>query len=162
MVLKNKVYDLLKWMTLILIPAISVLYLAMANIWGLPYGTEVVATLAAIDLFLAAILGISTNTFKVMNPMYRINLVKLSGNAANWIVSSELYEVLTWITQILLPALSVLYGALAAVWALPYPDQIVGTIMAIDAFLGMLLGFSTAQFHKSIAFNYVENSEKKL
>lgn len=151
MMLTNRMYDLLKWITLILLPAASILYLALANVWGLPYGTEVAGTIAAIDLFLATLLGISTNTFKVNNPMYRLSLVKLVGEDTNWILSSNAYDLLTWVAQIFLPASAALYLGLSGVWGLPYVDQIVTTIMALDTFLGALLGFSTAQFHKKAA-----------
>lgn len=60
MKLNNKVYDVLKWIALILIPALATLYFALAGIWGLPYGEQIVGTLTAIDTFLGALLGIST------------------------------------------------------------------------------------------------------
>ena len=60
MKLNNKVYDILKWIALILIPALATLYFALAGIWGLPYGEQIVGTLTAIDTFLGALLGIST------------------------------------------------------------------------------------------------------
>ncbi len=63
--------------------------------------------------------------------------------------NDKTYDVLKWIAQILLPALGTLYFALAGIWGFPYGDQIVGTITAIDAFLGMLLGISTAAYNKS-------------
>jgi hypothetical protein len=152
MILTNKVYDVLKWITLVLLPSLSVLYLAMAQVWNLPYSTEVASTLAAIDVFLAVLLGISTNTFKVGNPMYRLNLVKLAGDFTNtWIMSTQVYDILTWVAQIFLPAAATLYAALSGVWGLPYAEQVVGTIVAIDTFLGLLLGFSTAEFHKKVA-----------
>lgn len=152
MILTNKVYDFLKWITLILLPAISVLYMALAPLQSLPFATEIVTTIAAIDVFLAVLLGISTNTFKVNNPMYRLSLVKLAGDFKNtWVMSTQVYDILTWIAQILLPATATLYAALADVWGLPYVEGVVGTIMALDTFLGLLLGFSTAEFHKKVA-----------
>lgn len=152
MILTNRMYDLLKWITLVLLPALSVLYMALAPLWNLPYPTEIAATIAAIDVFLAVLLGISTNTFKVNNPMYRLQLVKLAGETnKNWILPTNLYDILTWVAQIFLPALAALYAALSGVWGLPFADQIVGTIVAIDTFLGLLLGFSTAEFHKKVA-----------
>lgn len=152
MILTNRVYDLLKWVTLVLLPALAVLYMALADAWGLPYATEVAGTIAAIDTFLAVLLGISTNTFKVNNPMYRLQLVKLAGDThKNWILSTHMYDVLTYTAQVALPALAALYMALSGVWSLPYTDQVVSTIMAIDTFLGLLLGFSTAEFHKKVA-----------
>ena len=59
-ILTNKTYDILKWVALILLPAIGTLYFALAGIWGFPYGEQVVGTITAIDAFLGAILGIST------------------------------------------------------------------------------------------------------
>ena len=64
MVLSNKVYDVLKWIAQYLLPALTTLWIALAKVWGLPYGTEVGATLSAIDLFLGAVLGISSNNYK--------------------------------------------------------------------------------------------------
>lgn len=152
MILTNRTYDLLKWVTLILLPALSVLYMALAPLWNLPLPTEIAATIAAVDVFLAVLLGISTNTFKVNNPMYRLNLVKLAGDTdKSWILSTPMYNTLTWIAQVFLPALAALYASLSGVWGLPYPEQIVGTIVALDTFLGLLLGFSTAEFHKKVA-----------
>ena len=58
--LNNKVYDVLKWIALILIPAVGALYFGLAQIWGFPYGEEIVGTLTLVDTFLGALLGIST------------------------------------------------------------------------------------------------------
>lgn len=55
----NKVYDILKWVTLVVLPAITTLWLALAAIWGWPLSEEVGATLTAITAFLGAILGVS-------------------------------------------------------------------------------------------------------
>ncbi len=63
-VLNDKTYSLLKWVALILLPALGTLYFALASIWGLPYGEQIVGTITAIDTFLGAILGISTNNYK--------------------------------------------------------------------------------------------------
>lgn len=62
--MSDKVYDVLKWIALILIPAIGTLYFALAGIWGLPYAEAIVGTLTAVDTFLGAILGISTSMYK--------------------------------------------------------------------------------------------------
>lgn len=64
------------------------------------------------------------------------------------VLSSKTYEVLKWIAQIVLPALGTLYFALATIWGLPYGEQVVGTITAVDAFLGTLLGLSTVNYNK--------------
>lgn len=63
-------------------------------------------------------------------------------------LSNDTYDKLKWIAQYFLPALGTLYFALAGVWGLPYGEQIVGTITAIDTFLGVLLGISTAQYRQ--------------
>lgn len=62
--MSDKVYDILKWIALILIPAIGTLYFALAGIWGFPYADAIVGTLTAVDTFLGAILGISTSMYK--------------------------------------------------------------------------------------------------
>lgn len=65
-------------------------------------------------------------------------------------LSNDLYDKLKWIAMILLPAVSVLYLALAGLWNLPYPEQISGTVMAIDTFLGAILGISTNNYNKEM------------
>lgn len=64
-------------------------------------------------------------------------------------LTNKTYDVLKFIAQILLPALGTLYFALASIWGLPYAEQIVGTITAVDAFLGAVLGISTANYNKA-------------
>ncbi len=68
MILNDKVYDILKWVAQIVLPALGTLYFALATIWGLPYGEQVVGTITAIDTFLGALLGISSvNYYKAQN-----------------------------------------------------------------------------------------------
>jgi hypothetical protein len=62
------------------------------------------------------------------------------------IFSKKVYDILKWVAQILLPAGGTLYFALAGLWGWPFSEQIVGSIMALDAFLGVLLGISTANY----------------
>ena len=64
-------------------------------------------------------------------------------------MSNKIYDILKWIAQLLLPALGTLYFALAQIWNLPYGEQIVGTVTAIDTFLGVILGISTLQYNKN-------------
>lgn len=59
----NKTYDALKWLVQILIPALAAAYLALANVWSLPYANEVVASLTILDLFLGTVLGISNTMY---------------------------------------------------------------------------------------------------
>ena len=60
----NKIYDVLKYIALIGLPALGTLYFALSGIWGLPYGEEVVGTITAADTFLGVLLGISSATYK--------------------------------------------------------------------------------------------------
>lgn len=69
-------------------------------------------------------------------------------------LNDKVYNVLKWLAMYLLPALGTLYFALAGIWGLPYGEQIVGTITAVDTFLGVLLGISTAQYNKAQAAQY--------
>ena len=64
-------------------------------------------------------------------------------------LSNKTYDALKWIAMYLLPALGTLYFALAGIWKFPYGEEIVGTITALDTFLGVLLGISTAQYKKN-------------
>ena len=65
-------------------------------------------------------------------------------------MSNKVYDTLKWIAMYLLPALGTLYFALAGIWGLPYGEQIVGTITAVDTFLGVILGISTVQYNKRV------------
>lgn len=58
--LSNKAYDILKWVCIIVLPAIATLYMGLAKIWDLPYETEVPQTITVVDAFLGALLGVST------------------------------------------------------------------------------------------------------
>ena len=62
--------------------------------------------------------------------------------------TNKTYDVLKWVAQYLLPAAGTLYFALAGIWGFPYGEEIVGTITAVDTFLGVLLGVSTSQYNK--------------
>lgn len=63
-------------------------------------------------------------------------------------MNNKLYNILKWIAQIVLPALGTLYFAISQIWGLPLGEEIVGTITAVDAFLGALLGISTITYNK--------------
>ena len=68
-------------------------------------------------------------------------------------ISNKVYDTLKWIAQYLLPAAATLYFALAGIWGFPYGEQIVGTITALDTFLGVLLGLSAASYKKANAID---------
>lgn len=64
-------------------------------------------------------------------------------------LSDKWYNILKWVALIVLPALGTFYFTLATIWGLPYAEQIVGTITAVDTLLGALLGISTSQYNKT-------------
>lgn len=80
-------------------------------------------------------------------------------------ISDKAYDIIKWIAQYLLPALATLYFGIASAWGLPYGEEIVGTISAIDTFLGIMLGVSAAKYKKlnvcndTTVFNELNESE---
>lgn len=62
-------------------------------------------------------------------------------------MSNRVFDALKFVAQVVLPALGTLYFALSSIWGLPYGEQVVGTITALDCFLGALLGISTYQYN---------------
>jgi hypothetical protein len=66
------------------------------------------------------------------------------------IKDSKLYDILKFVAQVFLPALGTAYFALAGIWDLPNPEQVVGTIVVVDTFLGTLLHISTGAWNKQI------------
>lgn len=65
-------------------------------------------------------------------------------------MTDRMYDVMKWIAMVVLPALGTLYFALAGIWGFPYGEEVVGTITAVDAFLGALLGISAANYKKTV------------
>lgn len=61
---------------------------------------------------------------------------------------NKVYDVLKWIAMVVLPAMGTLYFALAGIWDLPYAEQVVGTVTAVDTFLGVMLGVSSMHYKK--------------
>lgn len=66
-------------------------------------------------------------------------------------MTNKTYDILKWIALILLPALATFYAAIAAVWGLPFTEQVVGTITAVDTLLGTLLKISSDNYKKQEA-----------
>lgn len=64
--MSNRMYDILKAVALVILPALATLWLTVAQIWGLPYGEPIAGTITAIDVFLGAVLGISSNNYYKM------------------------------------------------------------------------------------------------
>lgn len=65
------------------------------------------------------------------------------------LLTNRLFDALKFLAQILLPAAGTLYFALADVWGLPNADQVVGTVVAVDTFLGVILGLQTRSYNAS-------------
>ena len=68
MILNNKIYDALKWIVMVVIPALTTAYVGLSGIWGWPYATEVAKTSAVICTLLGALLGISTAQYNKQEP----------------------------------------------------------------------------------------------
>lgn len=63
-------------------------------------------------------------------------------------LKDAVYDVLKWVTMIVLPALATAYVGLAAIWGWPYADEVAKTTAVVCTLLGALLGISTAQYNK--------------
>lgn len=74
-------------------------------------------------------------------------------------MSNRCYDILKYIAMVVLPALGTLYFALANLWDLPFAEEIVGTITAIDTFLGSLLMISNVNYNKKVIDD--ENAESE-
>ena len=72
-------------------------------------------------------------------------------------MSNKVYDVLKYIAQIVLPAIATFYAGLSKIWTLPYPVEIPGTIMLVDALLGALLKISSDKYNKD---QQTENAEE--
>lgn len=68
-------------------------------------------------------------------------------------LSDRTYTILKWITMVLLPACTTLYVALSAIWGFPYASEVAKTSAAVCAFLGAILGISSAQYYKDAEYD---------
>lgn len=66
-------------------------------------------------------------------------------------MSNKMYDVLKWIALIFMPSAIALYAALSGIWSWPYGEQIVGTLSALEVFLGAILQISNANYKKKSA-----------
>jgi hypothetical protein len=64
-------------------------------------------------------------------------------------LNNKAYDILKWIATIVLPALSTMCFTIGSIWSWSCTEQIIGSIAAVDMFLGVVLGISTAQYNKS-------------
>ena len=67
------------------------------------------------------------------------------------LMSDKTYDIMKWIVQYILPGLGVLYAIISGVTGLPYAEVVLAVVMAVDWFLGIILGISTKQYNKYIA-----------
>lgn len=74
-------------------------------------------------------------------------------------MNNKVYDTLKWIAQYFLPAVGTLYFGLAGIWNLPYGEEVVGTITAVDTFLGVLLGIASASYHKEAKIEEAVNED---
>ena len=65
--MSNKLYDILKAVCTIFLPALGTLYASLSGIWGLPLAKEICGTLAAVELFIGAVIGISSAAYNKEN-----------------------------------------------------------------------------------------------
>lgn len=80
-------------------------------------------------------------------------------------ITGKLYNVLKFLAQVVLPAIATLYVTLAGLWGLPSVEAVVGTIVAIDTFLGIVLQISSTSYNSSTAsgtLNITESDEGKV
>ena len=68
MILPDRIYDLMKWLTLVVIPALTTAYVGLSGVWGWPYAEEVAKTSAVVCTLLGALLGISTAQYNKKEP----------------------------------------------------------------------------------------------
>lgn len=163
MIISDKLYDLLKWCNQYLLPGLATLYFALGSIWGLPYIDQIIGTLMAVNVFLGAILGISTVTYLTINSLERsgarsFNLPVYNTTSEDCTnvrieavrgIDETTYQFIRWAVTVLLPTLGSLYSSISQLWGLPFGGEILGTIAAVTAFAGLLLGISTSQYRKN-------------
>jgi hypothetical protein len=154
MKLSNKLYDVLKFLAQYALPALGTLYFGLSKIWGLPYADKIVGTILALDVFLGVIVGLSASFWnrekkEAEQYSFKSGMNMPTSTKSSWLadqLSKNVYDFLYWIGLILLPGLGTLYFALSKLWGFPYGEEIMGTIVALDAFLGVLLGVANAQY----------------
>lgn len=79
-------------------------------------------------------------------------------------ITGKLYDYLKWTGQVILPGIGTLYVALSALWGLPAPLEVSGTILALDTFLGAVLGISQVNYGKQISQGemHIDETDDKI
>lgn len=134
--LTARVYDILKWLAMQVIPATGILYVALASVFHWPYSDQVLATAASLSGFLGLYLKLS---FPKEDPSTEVKQV----------LSDVVYDFLVQTAKVVLPGFATLYVAIAQAWGLPYVTEIVGVLTAGSIYITMLVGLSKAQYDKS-------------
>lgn len=152
--LSNKLFNILKWIAMFVLPGAATFYFVLSGIWGLPYQGEIVGSLVAVNVWLSALLIVSNAQWQAVqidSLTYKAtgedNIVNVPG--APFGMTATSYNILKWVTLAFLPASGALYFTLSILWGFPFGEQIVGTIAALTAFMGLLLGVSKARFNRS-------------
>ena len=158
MIISDKTYNVVKWVAQILLPALATLYFALSKLWvgAFPYPEQISGSIMVIDAFLGALLGFSAKAYKeterpeleyAPDPNVMRPYLILERQVGIFIkMTEDTYDKLKWVAQYLLPSLGSLVFALSGIWGLSSADAIVGTIAALDVFLGAILGISTNQY----------------
>lgn len=87
--LNNKQYDVIKYLTVVLLPAVGTLYFALSQIWGLPAGEAVLGTLAAIQVFIGATMRVTTKQYEESGEKY-IGEINVTENPDKTLFSLDL------------------------------------------------------------------------
>lgn len=150
MIFSTKTHKLMTWIAMVLLPAMAILYSALAPTMNLPYPAEVTASISAVDAFLGLVLGISVLRYKATDLTYadKIRKSAYADTAETWFLSNTAYDIAKWVIQVVLPGAAALYYALASTWGFSNPDNVVTIIMSIDTFLGILLDLNKTEFER--------------
>ncbi len=151
--ISNKLFDILKWVAMFVLPGAATFYFVLSGIWGLPFRVEVVGSLVAVNVWLSALLAVSNAQWQALQldslryvTTDKDDAVKVPG--APFGMTATSYNILKWVTLAFLPASGALYFTLSILWGFPFGEQIVGTVAALTAFMGLLLGVSKARFNR--------------
>jgi hypothetical protein len=134
----------MKWVTLLVLPAVSTLYVASSQIWNLPDAEKFASTIASVVLFLGVALQFSTMDYTIDHDVQETDPVASFRDF--FVLPNEVYDNMKWFVQIFLPAMSALYLQMAPVWNLPFSEQVPATIMVVVMFFGTVLGISTLRY----------------
>lgn len=163
MLLNDKIYNALRWVAQYLLPGLATLYFALSEVWGFPYVEQIVGTIVIINTFLGALLGISTHNYNKQKA-FEGYIDKVMEDGDDWevvskkelvtpkrafVMPSDVYNMVKWLVMIALPSAGAMYFGLSQIWGFPYGQQVIGTIAAVTAFAGLVLGFSTYQYKNS-------------